>query len=342
MDDQLWQELLESPYEKKRKPKEAPSGPQRPLIGLTVGIAVAVVVGGGAGWWLAPEAAEVTAPTTTVTAPPTTQPAAIGEPGFLPGFSELGGTAFAPVVQFTVGDKTYIAVSEIVHSDSDRAATQPTAIGRYQFPTPDGAISATRDITAISAPGVRLVEFDAIVGDESLVLDLGTNPVFRSSCPGCNPFLPDDDDEVFGFSGFPMQIDDPSLAIDLGANGSIVFDRIVLDDEWGVVDWHVASDSGLIAQVDLYAFFLGTETAHSDGSVSGPAALIPLHEQGPRFGQATTLADPGMSEQGSIQLSRTGPHITSENQPTVVAIRWEVTWTTPSGESTSLVAAHIR
>ena len=128
MDDQLWQELLESPYEKKRKPKEAPSGPQRPLIGLTVGIAVAVVVGGGAGWWLAPEAAEVTAPTTTVTAPPTTQPAAIGEPGFLPGFSELGGTAFAPVVQFTVGDKTYIAVSEIVHSDSDRAATQPTAI----------------------------------------------------------------------------------------------------------------------------------------------------------------------------------------------------------------------
>ena len=169
---------------------------------------------------------------------------------------------------------------------------------------------------------------------------MGTEPVSQSSCDECNPFLPDDSDIALGFDGFPMTIDDPSIAIDLGDGESIRLDRIVIDDEWGVVDWHAVSDDvALVAQVDVYVYFLGTETEQSDGGISGPASLLPRSLLGPRFGQSQPPARPGMAYDGSIQLSRTGPHITSENQPTGVGIRWNVTWVVPTDESASLEPA---
>ncbi len=121
----------------------------------------------------------------------------------------------------------------------------------------------------------------------------------------------------------------------------VVIDRMVLDDEWGVVDWHVESDDGLVARVDVFINFLGTEIEQSDGSISGPAALIPAHTVGPRFGQSQPPARPGMAGAGSNQLSRVGPHLTSENPPTGIAIGWAVTWSVPTDDSSSLEPASL-
>jgi hypothetical protein len=196
-------------------------------------------------------------------------------------------------------------------------------------------------VTAVAAPGVRLIEFDGVSGDVSLAMDIGTDPVTETNCAECTPFLPDDGDVLLEFAGFPLVIDDPALAIDLGGGRFIQFDRIVLDDEWGLMDWHAQSTDGLVAQVDVYVYFLDTETEQSDGGISGPASLLPRSLLGPRFGQSQPPARPGMAYDGSIQLSRTGPHITSENQPTGVAIRWNVTWVVPTDESASLEPAPL-
>lgn len=335
MGDKDWDELLHSPYEEKqKKQRKAPSG----TAGLIVGLIGAVVVGGFVGWMLAPEPSQPGAAATTTTTMSTTTTAAIPtEPGFLPGFVTLGDTAFAPIAQFESGDKTYVAVSEIVGSDGDRVDTTPTVIGRYMFPTD----SAVREVTAVAAPGVRLIEFDTLVEAATLEIEMGTEPVSQSSCVECIPFSAEDADTVVEFTGFPMEITDPGLDVELAEGQVVSFDRILIEDEWGVVDWHIESDNESVAQVSFYVYFLDTELEQSDGGISGPASLLPRSELGPRFGQSQPPATPGMAPRGQIQLSRSGPPLTSENPPTGVAIRWSVTWTTPTDTSATLEPAPV-
>lgn len=340
MDDKVWDELLRSPYEDKRRQRKSSSGNSAILI---FGVGMAVIIGGFVGWFLAPRSGQAVASDTTTTQQTTTteQPIAV-EPGFLPGYVPLGETAFAPIVQFSSGDRTYVAVSEIVKSEADRLETEPTVLGRYEVSEGSGFALGRRDVTAVAAPGIRLVEFDTVFDDAGMALYVGTDPVSLESCDDCDPFLPDDNDVVLGFDGFPMEIDDPSMVIDLGEGGFIQFDRIVLNDDWGVVDWTAVSDDvALMAQVDVFVYFLDTAIENSDGSISGPASLLPRSSLGPRFGQSQPPAVPGMAYGGSIQLSRQGPHLTSENPPSGIAIRWEVRWTTPTDETASLDAAVV-
>jgi hypothetical protein len=339
MDDNVWDELLQSPYDGRPRQRRSPSSSRSAVV---VGASIAVVLGGFVGWLLAPSSeSEVAIDTTTTMETTTTQVSISDEPGFLPGYVALGDTAFAPVVQFTVGERTYIAVSEVVQSGTDRLETEPATIGRYTAETSDDAAIGRREMTAVAAPGIRLIEFESVVEDGQISMFAGTTPVSISSCDDCNPFLPDESDIVLGFDGFPLEVDDPSLSVDLGAGESIRFDRIVLTDEWGVVDWHAESDDGLMAQVDVFVYFLDTSIENSDGSTSGPASLLPRTWLGPRFGQSQPPARPGMAYGGSIELAREGPHITSENPPTGIAIRWSVTWTKPTDASASLEPATL-
>ncbi len=347
MDDKVWEELLRSPYEQAPKHDKTPKQPKSNssgVAGLVVGLMAAVVVGATIGWVLAPDTLEeIAAPTTTNTSEAPTSTTAPGPtpPGFLAGFAPLGDTAFEPIVQFESAGRTYVAISEIVASDGDRTETAPTVVGRYLSPIDSGVVASLREITAVAAPGIRLIEFDVIPGEASLQLELGTKPVVQSGCADCIPFLPDESDTTFAFTGFPMEIDDPSLDVVLPGGQIISFDRILLEDEWGIVDWHVESDDALVAQVKLFVFFLDTATEQADGSSTGPATLMPRGEFGARFGQSQPPAPPGMAPSGQIQLSRVGPHLTSENQPSGVAIRSTVTWTVPTAESTSLDPAPL-
>lgn len=336
MDDKLWQELLASPYDEQPKPDRKQG---RGYVGVMIGTALAVVVGGTVGWLLAPESTEASAASTTTTmATTTTEPTVPSEPGFLPGFTALGDTAFAPVFQFTSGDRTYLAISEIVGSGSERTETEPTPIAEYGFP--DG-LTAVREVTAVAAPGIRLVEFEGPLGDAPLPVTRGTDPVVEATCPECGWLIQGDAAIELPFESFPVEIEGGSIVIDVGQGRSIIVDRLVLEDEWGIADWHVESDDGLVAQVEIFVNFVGTEMTQSDGSISTPAALIPSHFAGPRFGQSQPPARPGMAQAGTEQLARTGPHITSENQPTGIAIGWSVTWSVPTDDSATLEPASV-
>lgn len=340
MGDKAWDGLLESPYEdreRRRKPRDP--GPSRgPAPLFAVGLIAAVGIGALVGWMLAPATPEVAAPTTTTLAPTTTTTEAhIGASGFLAGYTELGATAFAPVVQFTSGDHTYVVVSEIVRVGDDRTEVAPTAVANYSIPASSGGadLTALREITAILSPGIRVLEFERVDDPVALQITEGTPPVTLSSCPTCEFYELGGDDVVFDFTGFPMVLADAAITIDLGEERSVVIDRLDINDEWGLVDWHVEASDGAVATVDIVVSFVGTDSENGRAELVGPGHV------GPRFAQSQPPAVPGYASAGRLQLFRVGPHITSENQPTGVSVRWVVTWSAPEGEAAGLAPADL-
>jgi hypothetical protein len=338
MGDKAWDGLLESPYdERERRRKSRNEGSNRGRVPrLAVGVLGASGIGALVGWALAPGVPEAAPTTTTLATTTTTTEAHLGDSGFLAGYTELGNTAFAPVVQFTSGDQTYVVVSEIVRAGDDRTEVAPTVVANYVAPSSTGGapLRSLREITAILSPGIRVLEFERFDDPVALQVTAGTAPVTISSCPRCEFYELGGNDVVFEFAGFPMVLADAPITIDLGEGRSVVLDRLDINDEWGLVDWHVEASDGAVATVDIVVSFLGTESDQN-----GRAELVGPEHVGPRFAQSQPPAVPGFASAGRLQLFRAGPHITSENQPTEVSVRWVVTWSAPTTDAAVLAPA---
>ncbi|MCB1247036.1 MAG: hypothetical protein KDB69_07220, partial [Acidimicrobiia bacterium] len=194
-------------------------------------------------------------------------------------------------------------------------------------------LSATRAITAVLTPGVRLIEFPGVASSAPITLVEGVSPVVNTlertlAVPlAGGPIGPP-------FEGLPYESHEPNR-IALTDDASLVIDDVVVDDDWGLITWSVESDRDIVVQPEFFIEYEGSDT---DGNL---ALLVPSHSLGPRFGQSQPPSEPGFATAGIAQLSRLGPHITDSNPPTGLALYWNIRWTEPTSMTATIDAAPV-
>lgn len=327
MGDDQWGELITSPYD--ADPKE-PLSMWR-IVAIYV---VAAVVGIGAGWLVSQLGGEEVAAlsTTSTEAVTTTTVPRVLHPIFLDGFTETGASAVRPVLHFQHDGRRYVAVSEIIRSDGDRATVGPLVTGRWAMGEAAAAVVANREITAVMSPGIRLVEFDGVANADLIQVWRGTTPDEQTSCVGCFTGEPDgsEGDIEIDLADLPLVLTE-AISSELDRGLSFVVDTLAIDMDWGYADWHAVGDEDATLSLDIIVVFPGTGS--EDAGSPDPAQLLAAHHLGPTFGQsqAAVLASP--TRAGGVELYRRGPPITSENHPSTAVVRWLATWTYPVNEA---------
>lgn len=328
MDENVWNELTSSPYDQNKE--ERPRRQSSSALRIGIGVVVSIALGALVGWTVAPTDGgdEATSAPTTVTS--TTLPVLTG-PGFLAGYEPLDETAFGPITQFVSGDRTYVAVVEVVRSDGDRLETAPHPVASYEIDAGGNRLTSSRSITAVLAPGVRLIEFPGLAEPNEVLARAGTA---RESVDLPRDLaIPIAGGEIGEpFDGFPFVASDESR-IALTDDAAIVITSVIVSEDWGLISWYVDGPDGVVATTE-FAIEFERATDSTDLTV-----LIPSHSQGPRFGQSQPSSPPGLAPASTEQMVRTGPHITDDNPVVGLSMWWHIEWSAPTAETVTVPPA---
>jgi hypothetical protein len=333
MADERWASLLGTPYDDKGRTRDRKSGRWLWFLGASLGAGLLF------GWLIATVSADDTtslagSTTTTAIASTTTFPASVTDEGILVGHSRVGATAFGVLGSFQSGETTFVIVSEIVGVDTDRTATPRETVGSWDLVTDAATVPMTADTRAVLSPGLSLLSFETIATAEELRFTPSSDVGRNSSCTVCDDQFSDasDGDIDLGDTTLPTTVEEPSLAITLTDDVSVVIDAIQLGEDSGAVEWHTEGPTGALVAVEFFVTYAGA----TDPDTGVDTSLGPVHLIGQRFGQSQVPVAPQPAREGTAELGRTGPPIPVGTVTVRPILRWHVSWVFPVGESTSV------
>jgi len=255
MTDEVWRELLQSPFDEDSSGRNDDGGGNgRGIRFAAIGLATGVLLAGG--WlWLTDDGAGVEAEavvTTTVTG--VTEPVTEGYPV---GYVEVGdGVGARPELMYVQGSDLYVVLSTMVRSDVDPAAAETFKGGEWIVTGGAAPVAATAEFSNPRSLGVVTVRFSAGAVPPGQATSLLLSPA--------TPRVTYDHELEYTTDGLPFETVEPvRFDVDYG-DAAIVVDRIAFDANVGVVDWHVVGPDTVRARVEAVVMLPDTAGGEDD------------------------------------------------------------------------------
>ena len=256
MTDDVWRELLQSPFDDEPSSREAgEDGGKGPgLRFLAIGLAIGVLVAGG--WMLlvgddAEPEAEAAVATATSEAPE------VVVDGFPVGYVEVGdGVGARPEVMYVQGSDLYVVLSTAVRSDVDPAAAETFKGGEWVVLGGAAPVAASAEFSSSQTLGVITVRFEAGAIPPSQATSLRLSPA--------SPRVGYDHEVEYTTEGLPFETTEAlRFSVDYG-DAEVVVDRIAFDANIGVIEWHVDGPDSVRARVDTVVVLPDTAGGEDD------------------------------------------------------------------------------
>jgi hypothetical protein len=256
MTDDVWRELLRSPFDDDPPPqRSADGGSKGPRVRFAaIGLAIGVLLAGG--WLLLagddadPEMEAVV--TTTTSAPPE-----VAAEGFPIGYVEVDeGLGARPELMYVQGSDLYVVLSTAVRSDVDPGSAETFKGGEWVVTGGAAPVTATAEVSNAHSLGVVTVRFSAGGAPPSQVSSLLLTPA--------TPRVTYEHELEYPTDGLPFETTEAlRFGVDYG-DAEIVVDRIAVDANVGVVDWHVVGPDTVRARVDVVVILPDTAGGEDD------------------------------------------------------------------------------
>ncbi len=254
MTDDVWRELLESPFDEDAPHRSGDGGGiGRAIRFAAIGLATGVLLAGGWLWLTGDADVEVEAAVTTTT---TGAPEAVAE-GYSVGYVEVGdGLGIRPELMYVQGSDLYVVLTTMVRSDVDPAAAETFKGGEWIVTGGAAPVAATAEFSNPRSLGVVTVRFSAGAVPPDQAATLLLTPA--------TPRVTYDQELEYTTEGLPFETTEAvRFGIDYG-DAAIVVDRIAFDANVGVVDWHVVGSDTVRARVEAVVVLLDTAGGEDD------------------------------------------------------------------------------
>ena len=300
MTDDVWRELLQSPFdEDSSNGSDDGGGNGRGIRFAAIGLATGVLLAGG--WlWLTDDGADVEAGA-VITTSTTEVPEAVIE-GYSVGYVEVGdGLGARPELMYVQGSDLYVVLSTMVRSDVDPAAAETFKGGEWTVMGGAAPVVATAELSNPRSLGVVTVRFSAGAVPPGQATSLLLSPAA--------PRLTYDHELEYRTDGLPFEtIEAVRFGVDYG-DAAIVVDRIAFDANAGVVDWHVVGPDTVRARVEAVVILPDTAGGEDD-----PATQL-VSEGAARPFRAEVPHEPALGHsRGAVEvIRRVGNEVEAED-----------------------------
>lgn len=312
MSEDVWRELLQSPFDD--DPASGPGGTEngngRALRFVAAGLVAGVVL--AAGWLMVTRDDAVVAAdgvsSGTTAASPTAAP-----PGWPAGYVEVAdGVGARAELMYVQGDDLYVVVSTAVRSDVDPSEAETFKGGEWVVLGGTAPVAATAEVGNPQSLGVGSVSFSAAVVPPASARSLLLTPLA--------PRVETEHEAQYETEGLPFETTEPLRFLTDYDDAVVVIDRIAVDANVGVVDWHVAGSDTVRAQVDVVVELPGT----SSGDDDPPTLLMSEHLAPPYPFQRPQKPTPSHTRGASDVLRRVGEEVEVDDAIDLIVVRFTV------------------